>query len=392
MTKIFYVDRYVSHSINQFESMLDAIKDEKIEIKFLGPEKEFPYKNSNVINYVEKIWKDSHYVRKFYNYFKIHKPDIVHFTFETNSFGSVKSAFKLPILLFLTNRLKIKIIFTLRTLVVIKTNSKWIIPDYVPYKIPSTLLKFLLKIFIKTVCHFTDKVIVETTENKEFLIEFYGIEAKKIKVLLFIGTPTISKPINLEKIKEFKKQFNGKKIILCFGVISPRKGLDGVIKSFKMIHEKLPNHILVIAGTVVNDIKNYEDTLLQLIKELNLERKIYFTGYLDYEQVDALFSMAEMSIFNYQQMPGSPGAIVYALEQKTPCIVTKTKPFKEIFGENGAIYVNEKNITELSDSIYKLGSDLNMRERLREETKNIANELTWKRSSVELLELYKKYL
>ena len=55
MTKIFYVDRYVSHSINQFESMLDLTKNEKIELKFLGPEKGFPYSNSKIQNNIKKI-------------------------------------------------------------------------------------------------------------------------------------------------------------------------------------------------------------------------------------------------------------------------------------------------------------------------------------------------
>jgi glycosyltransferase involved in cell wall biosynthesis len=370
--------------------MLDLTKNEKIELKFLGPEKGFPYSNSKIQNNIKKIWKDRHYVRKFYNYFKINKPDIVHFTFETNSFGSVKAAFKLPILLFLTHRLKIKIIFTLRTLVVIKSDSKWIIPDYVPYKIPDFLLKILLKIFVKTICHFSDKVIVETEENKEFLMEFYGIDEEKIQILLFIGTSSSPKSLNVKKMEELKGKFLGKKIILCFGVISPRKGLDGVIKAFEKIHKTIPDHILVIAGTVVNEIKNYQNSLHEMIKEYNLEEKVKFTGYLDYEQVDILFKMAKMAIFNYQQMPGSPGAVVYALEQKTPCIVTKTRPFREIFGKNGALYVNERNEIELSDTIYKLASDSNIREELKIETQKIAEKLTWEQSSIKLLEIYKK--
>lgn len=388
MTKIFYVDMFLSHSVKLFESLLELSKDKNLELKFLGPDKEFPYPNSNVIKYVEKIWSDNHYVRKLYRYLKCKRPDIVHITFEPRTFGSLKSAFKLPLLLFLIHNSKIKIVFTLRNIVIYQSNGRWVLPDYIPFKIPAPIMKILLKIFIKIICNLCDKIIVETGEGKSGLVEFYKIDEKKINVILYIGTSTKIRPINSEKKEKLIKQFQGKKIVLYFGVISPRKGHHAAIKSFKILSNALPDYILVISGSASEGFESYEAMLHEMVKEFNLEKKVFFTGYVDYDEVDALFDMSEMALFVYRQMSASPGAVVFALEHKVPCIVSKSPSFEEIFGSDGAIFVEEDDETKLANTIQLVANDQKLRDMLKSKMSIIANNLTWRNLAAKHLAVY----
>jgi len=392
MTRVFYVDLFFSHSINLFESLLEISKNEKkFELKFLGPNQKIPSENSSLLKHVEKIWSNSHYVRKLYHYIKNQKPDLIHFTFEPNTFGPISSAFKFPILLFLIKMLKIRIVLTVRNIVVFKSDSGWVIPDYVPYKIPSSIMKILLKIFIKSICRFSDQVIVEANQSKLGLMEFYGIKENKIKVILYVGISK-SKPLNLTTKEKLEKKFHGKKIILCFGVISPRKGQDTAIESLRIIHQKFPQYLLVIAGSVSNDFEAYEKRLHQVVRNYNLEQNVIFTGRIDYDEVDVLFDLAEASLFLYRQMSGSPSAVVYAIEHKTPCIVTKNQSFEEIFGKEGALYVDEDNEIQVAETIQNLSKDPNLKEQLRSKMKTISQELTWPNIARKHFELYNEML
>ncbi|GAI27957.1 unnamed protein product, partial [marine sediment metagenome] len=86
------------------------------------------------------------------------------------------------------------------------------------------------------------KIIAVSQSTKDDLINLYGLEPGKIKVI-YSGVGKQFRPIN-----NIEKKYNlPERFILYFGTIEPRKNLIGLIKSFELLREK-QNISLVIAG------------------------------------------------------------------------------------------------------------------------------------------------
>jgi glycosyltransferase involved in cell wall biosynthesis len=390
MTKIYYIDAFTRISYNIFLCLQELATEtkESFKILFLGPDEKYSYFLSNwkVENAIQ-VWTKGHYVRKIYSYIKKNKPDIIQFSFELRTFGTLKSAIKFPILLYLIKNLNIKAVITIHNILVFRENSKWVVVGDSPMKIPHGILVILVKIFIKSICKFSSKIVVTTEAGKEGLIEYYGVDQHKIEVIRegFSDTP----PINLERKKKFVTQFKEKKIILCFGVITPRKGLTTVIKAFSKIHEKLPNHILVIAGKSSPEFQHYEDMLHQMSKELELDQEIFFTGFVDNDEIEILFDMAQMTLYVYSQSAAGSGALHFAVQHARPAIVTRIDTFKEVLKDDEVIFVDPDNENQLEEAILKLASDEELRNSLQQQMKDLSSR-TWRNVAEDYLALYEK--
>ena len=388
--KIYYIDAFTRASHNIFLCMQDLITETKRDFKifFLGPDEKFSYFTSNwkVENAIQ-IWTKGHYVRKIYGYIKKNKPDIIQFGFELRTFGTLKSAIKFPILLYLIKNLNIKTVITMHAILVFRENSKWVVLGDSPMKIPHGILVILVKVFIKSICRLSSKIVVATEAGREGLNEFYGVDKHKIEVIRegFSDTPRV----NLEKKKKFVTQFKEKKIILCFGVITPRKGLTTVIKAFSKIHEKLPDHILVIAGKASPEFQYYENMLHQISKDLKLDQKVFFTGFVDNDEIEIIFDLAQMALFLYLPSAAGSGAIHFAVQHGIPVIVSRVDSFTEVLNAQEAMFVEPENKDQLGEAILKLASDEKLRNSLQQRLKATSNR-TWRIVAEEYLTLYEK--
>jgi len=394
MPKIFFADRLMSHSLTTVNCMEKLVLEkEKCRFYFIGPDKKFPYEASDISVKNFKIgWTKNHFVRSLYKLIRNEKPDLVHFTLDPRTFGKITSTLKLPFLLFLVRRRNTKVVITLRSFGVYKLNSKWLIPDYVPYKIPKSVIKIFFKFFIKSISYFCDKVVVETSEGKNALLDFYNLRENKVELIHFLGMPINFKQLNSQKKDKLQKKFLNKEIILCFGFISSRKGQMFAIQSFAKIASKIPNHVLVIAGKPSDGFEWYYKELQKEVKALHLEDRIIFSGFLDEEDIEVLFEMAEIALFVYKQFSSSPSTIVYAIKHKIPCIVSNLSCFVEVLGDRGALYVDPENFDDLSNAILKLATEPSLVNELKQQAKGLAKKYTWEEVALNHLKLYSKLL
>ena len=388
--KVFFVDRYISYSTNLFRSLEQICPTNELDLSFIGPKQVNLEKfSTNILPNTKRIWTPNSYNKQIYDFIKKEKPDLTHFSFELKTYGKISSLWKFPYLLFLLKN-RTKIVLTLHNILVFNINGQWDIQSYFLKKIPKFLIKFFLKIFFKIICDFSEKIIVGTFIGKKALIEFYGIEEKKIEVVQF-GISEKNQ-INISKQDRFQKLFLNKKIILCFGVISPRKGQDVIIKAFDKIEHSLPNHILVIAGKAPNEFSSYEKDLHKISENLKRKNKIYFTGLIDDDEIDILFDLSEIAMYLYRPMSSSTYALTYALQYEKPVIASKLETFFEILGKDYPLLVDFDDIESLANSIQSLCNNALMQRDLKQKIQLLKKQFSWKKSAEKNLEIYKKLL
>ncbi|GEQ20893.1 hypothetical protein CBU02nite_13990 [Clostridium butyricum] len=191
------------------------------------------------------------------------------------------------------------------------------------------------------------KIIAITNFTKGEILKFYpNIDKNKVAVI-YNGFNNFSKEkINenniSQKIKSIDKQY-----ILTVSTISPRKNIDGLIKSFNSIKNNIKEN-LVIAG---NNGWMYEE-IYKLVKELKLNDRIIFTGKINDDELKYLYKNAKLFTYlSFYEGFGLPP--LEAMSYGIPCVVSNITSMPEVV-EESAIKVDPRNINNISHSIVEL--------------------------------------
>ncbi|MFA6047654.1 MAG: glycosyltransferase family 4 protein [Parcubacteria group bacterium] len=174
--------------------------------------------------------------------------------------------------------------------------------------------------------------------------------------------------------------------ILCASRLSRRKGFDYVIDAFNKIHEKYPEARLVIAGGE----GNAEEELKNQTKELKLENKITFTGFvtpntqfLKYYNAADVFVLPSLN-------EGMSNNMLEAMASGLPIIMTPTGGAEELIkdGVNGCI-VRFKDSADIAEKLEKLINNPELCKKMGIESRKIAEKMSWKSVAEKYYELYK---
>jgi len=232
---------------------------------------------------------------------------------------------------------------------------------------------------------------VGSESTKEDLVNLYGIEPKKIKVIYSgVGEQFRIKNLELRIKQKIKKKYNlPDKFILYFGTIEPRKNLVGLIKAFELINPKfnLPaggqKLKLVIAGA-----KGwlYQD-IFRAAKESKYSREIIFTGFVEEADKPYLYNLAELFVYpSFFEGFGFPP--LEAMACGLPTIVSYGSSLPEAVGQ-AALMVDSSNVDEMAWVMEMALTDNDLRKRLIEKGIAQANKFSWPKCAKETLKALK---
>lgn len=180
---------------------------------------------------------------------------------------------------------------------------------------------------LKGASHF---IAVSEKEADQYLS--MGIPREKISVV-YNGID-IDAYKKLPKKGVFRKRYNlsDKKIVLYLGKITPRKGVDILVKAIAETSNS--DLVLVVAG---NDM-GFKSKVDKLIKELGIEDRVIFTGLLVNEE--KLSAYVDADVLVYPSTLEIFGLVPFeAIMCGTPVIVTDDCGCGEIIGKIGAGYI-----------------------------------------------------
>jgi glycosyltransferase involved in cell wall biosynthesis len=230
-------------------------------------------------------------------------------------------------------------------------------------------------------------IITPTESVKRELCGQFGVDPGKVAV-----TPeaprSVFKRMEREKTLETRRRLGIRDdFILFVGTIEPRKNLLTLARALDEILRTTPlSPQLVVAGKqgwLMND-------LFSFIKEAGLGDHIRLTGYLDDEDLRALYSSC--SVFVYPSLYEGFGLPpLEAMACGAPVISSQTPVMVETLG-TAARLVNPDNVRELADAIVRLLEDKQAREELSQSGLERAGDFTWERTARSTLEVYKEAL
>lgn len=238
---------------------------------------------------------------------------------------------------------------------------------------------------------FADSFIAISEHTKKDILKLLNIDPKKITVIYEAASEEYV-PLNSledkEKIKNVKNKYKiNQDYILHIGTLEPRKNLNFLVKAFaEVIKDNTIKHNLVIAG---KKGWYYED-LFKLVKDLELEGRVIFTGYIEDEDKKYLYNGATAFVFpSLYEGFGLPP--LEAMSCGIPVISSNTSSMPEVIG-NAGILLSPEERDKWSESIKTLLKDQKLQKDLSEKSLQQAKKFSWEKTARETLEVYEKVL
>jgi glycosyltransferase involved in cell wall biosynthesis len=180
------------------------------------------------------------------------------------------------------------------------------------------------------------------------------------------------------------KRYNlPEKFILYVGTLEPRKNIVRLLQAFSGVHEKtgVP---LTIVGKKGWKYKEIFNTFL----DLNLEEKVLFTGYVEPEELPALYNLATLFVYpSLYEGFGLPP--LEAMQCGCPVVTSSVSSLPEVVGD-AAIKVNPRSIQEIEQAMCRLLSDENLRNNYIEQGVKQAEKFSWERCARETYQVYQE--
>jgi len=249
-------------------------------------------------------------------------------------------------------------------------------PHYFPF-----IDRNIYDLKFKYACQNADAIIAISESTKRDIIEFYGIDAEKIKVIYQTCHERFKQKIAAEQLQKIAHKYQlPKHFLLYVGSIIPRKNLNEIIKALATLPKDLQLPLVVIGSG-----KKYKQEVLQTIKKLQLEDKILFLK-IDFDDLAAIYQLAHLLIYpsDYEGF-GIP--ILEALHSNIPVLTANNSSLAEAGGK-GAFYIEKITTERLSDAMIQLISDKDLREKLVQNGQKHCQKFDSRLLSQQLMELY----
>ena len=194
--------------------------------------------------------------------------------------------------------------------------------------------------------------------------------------------------VDRDKFNRAKKYIHTRPYILSVANFKHYKGQDILIMAFKDIAEKYKNIDLILVGD-----GKMKENCQQFAGLLKLQDKVIFMGRIsDRKKIAELFNGCEFFVLpsRYETF----GIVnLEAMAAGKAILATNTGGVPE-FVKNGinGILVNPKEDKTLTEEMMRLLEDVNLRNRLGENGKKMANWYSWQRMTDEYLNIYRKIL
>lgn len=230
-----------------------------------------------------------------------------------------------------------------------------------------------------------DAIITVSESAKRDIVALYGLPADRVHVIHEAAAPAFQ-PIDdpAERARVRARYGLRERLILYVGTIEPRKNLPKLIEAFAARRRsgELREHQLVCVGPYGWLSRDIE----QKIAQLDLADGVRFTGYVPFDDLPALYSLAEMFVFP-SMYEGFGLPVVEAMACGTPVITGRNSSLAEVAG--GAIeHVERLDAEAIGDAIVRLTADPDRRAALSKRGLERARTFSWRRAARETLDIY----
>ena len=245
---------------------------------------------------------------------------------------------------------------------------------------------FYAKLLDKLVCTVSDLVIVLTSESKERMVQNYGVNRSRLKVIP-IGCVETPQFLNKDSCKE-KLNLSKKTVLTIPGFVSKNHGHDVVISILPQLDKDV--HLLIAGGARTKETATYYEELKKMAQQYHCIERITFID--DYPITATILSATDIAILPYRYSTESL-TLRLLVAYKIPTITSDLSIFKKIKKEYDCIELFRND--DKDDLIARIQSLLSNKRRqrlLQEQCQKIWKDNRWSIIAAKHAEAYLEVL
>ncbi|HEY5256389.1 MAG TPA: glycosyltransferase family 4 protein [Acidobacteriaceae bacterium] len=287
--------------------------------------------------------------------------DLVCLQFEYGIFGGVAGGFILTLL----RKLKMPLVVTLHT--VLRE------PD--PHQ----------RAVLAEIAKLSDRLVVMSEQSVRLLRDVYDVPQEKIDLIPH-GVPDLP----FMDPNYFKDLFHaeGKSVLLTFGLLSPNKGIENVIRALPAILARHENVVYIVSGATHPHIRRrdgeqYREELQALAVELGVAPHVIFNNrFVSAEELIEHVGAADIYITPYrQEAQVVSGTLAIALGAGKAIISTPYWHAKELLADGRGILVPFDDPAFIADAAVRLLENDAERNALRKHAYLYSRSTTWQKTA-----------
>ena len=210
------------------------------------------------------------------------------------------------------------------------------------------------------------RLVVMAEKGRQILRDVHGVADDRIAVVLH-GVP--DRPLG-DGAKE-KAQFglSGHRVLLTFGLLSPNKGIETVIRAMPAIVAAHPDTLYVVLGAthphlVAREGEAYRERLMALAEELGVSAHVRFVdGFVEQERLLDYIAAADIYVTPYlNEAQIVSGTLSYAVALGRPVVSTPYWHAVELLAEGRGLLVDFGDSAGFAERITSLLDDPEERE------------------------------
>lgn len=238
--------------------------------------------------------------------------------------------------------------------------------------------------------HQAGHVIVVTEEAREQIIRQYGKKPQRVVVVPNTIHPDIYLTYPIQE--QIVNRFSGGFTLLYMGDTGLRRGTDTAIQAVALLKDKIKDIKLVLVGSNSEDIH-----LKNLVKEMALEKYIFFEGWQDVSLFPSYVEAADICLSplkrNLHHDTTYANKIFQYMAMGKPLIVSDCPAQANVVLKTGAGLVHTADdAQDLADKIMLLHQDESRRENMGKHAReSVLTTWNWNKTSAGLLQLYSSF-
>ena len=227
------------------------------------------------------------------------------------------------------------------------------------------------------------KIVVMAERGRDILTRIYGANPRSI-VTIPHGVPDRE----FADPAVFKPRFGweGRKVILTFGLLAPGKGIETVIEAMPAVVEQHPDAMYIVLGAthpnlVAHEGEKYRDSLAALARDKGVENNVAFIdAFVEQDELIDYLQAADLYVTPYLNPAQiTSGTLSYAVGVGKAVVSTPYVHATEILADGHGVLVDFRDVAAFAREINNLlGSERN-RTRLSRRAYERGRTMTWSR-------------
>lgn len=236
------------------------------------------------------------------------------------------------------------------------------------------------------------QLVVMSRVARDLLDGSYGIRGEQVRIIPH-GIPVMKQSVEREKLKA-NFGVAGRRLMLTFGLLSPNKGIETVIRALPDVVRKFPDLMYFVVGATHPVIKKregeaYRTMLEREAEKLGVRDHLMFRGqFVSDEELRQYLQAADVFVSPYlNEAQVTSGALSFAMGAGAAVLSTPYWHAEELLADGRGGLFPFKDSNALSRLLIDWFSSPNELRRVRTAASSFAREMAWPRIGEAYFEL-----